>query len=152
MKDPQIVKHGEEWYLIIEKKGDIELTPLDPNIAYTVKDKTDNARTVKQNASMHKYFAKVAFFLNDGGFSVQKVVALFKKAEISWTMLGVKDVIWRNIQVALTKKESTTTLNTDELTKVYNHVDHYLSNNVGIEHIPFPSIDSMIFEQNYKEK
>ena len=71
MQDPQIVKHGKEWYLITEKKGDIELTPLDPNRAYTVKDKTDNARTVKQNASMHSYFSRIAKSLNDGGFSVQ---------------------------------------------------------------------------------
>ena len=151
MKDPQIVKHGEEWYLITEKKGDIELTPLDPDRAYTVKDKTESARTVKQNSSLHKYFSLVSNTLNDGGFSVQKVVALFKKADIRWTMISVKDVIWRNIQVAIIKKESTTTLNTDEITKVYNNVDFYLTDKVGIDHIPFPSINSMIHDQNYKD-
>ena len=151
MPNPKIVNHGDKWYLLVEKNDDILLTPLDPDRAYVINEKTESGRTVKQNSSMHKYFSLVSNALNDGGFSVQKVVALFKKAEISWTMLGVKDVIWRNIQVALLKKESTTTLNTDELTKVYNHVDHYLSNNVGIEHIPFPSINSMIMEQKLKD-
>jgi len=148
----KIVKHGAEWYLLQEKDEEIILTPLDPERAYEVKDKTTKARTVKQNSSMHKYYSLVSKALNDGGFSVQKVVALFTKADIHWTMLSVKDVIWRNIQMAILKKKSTTTLDTNEVTKVYKYVDFYLTDKVGIESIAFPSIESMIFEQNYKEQ
>lgn len=145
-----IVKHGKEWYLLEEKNDDIVMTPLDKERAYPLKDKTLNARTTKQNASLHKYYALVSKSLNDGGFTIQKVVALFKKAGISWTMLAVKDVIWRNIQIAVTGKVSTTKLNSDEVTKVYKNVDFYLTDKVGIESIDFPSIESMIFKENYK--
>lgn len=143
------VFHGNDWYILEEKNDDIVMTPLDKERAYPLKDKTTNARTVKQNASMHKYFSLVSKSLNDGGFSIQAIVALFKKAGISWTMLAVKEVIWRNIQIALTKKESTAKLNSDEVTVVYKHVDHYLTGTVGIESIDFPSIESMIFKENY---
>lgn len=148
----KIVKHGTEWYLLQDKNEEIILTPLDPERAYDVKEKTTSARTVKQNSSMHKYFSLVSKALNDGGFSVQKVVALFKKADIHWTMLSVKDVVWRNIQIAILNKKSTTTLDSNEVTKVYKYVDFYLTDKVGIESVPFPSIESMIFEQNYKDK
>ena len=146
-----IVKHGKEWYLLEEKNEDVVMTPLDEERAYPVKDKTVPARTIKQNASMHKYFATVARTLNDGGFTIQKVVALFKKAGIKWTMLAVKDVIWRNIQIAITQKESTTKLNSDEVTKVYQNVDFYLTDKVGIESIDFPSMDSMIEAQKQRD-
>ena len=146
-----VVHHGGTWYLLVEKNEDITLVPLDEDRAYPVKDKTIPARTVKQNASIHKYFSLVANSLNDGGFTIQKVVALFKKAGIAWTMLGVKDVIWRNIQIAVTDKESTTKLNSDEVTKVYKTVDYYLTDKIGIEHIPFPCVDDLIFKQNHKD-
>ena len=146
----KIVYHGNEWYLLSEKSDDVTLTPLDKERAYPVNKKTENVRTVKQNASLHKYCALASKTLNAGGFTIQGVVALFKKAGISWTMLSVKDVIWRNIQVAIVGKESTTKLNSDEITKVYKHVDFYLTDTVGIESIDFPSIESMIFKENYK--
>ena len=147
-----IVCHGDKWYLMEQTSEDVVLTPLDPERAYPSTDKTDKASTVKQNASLHKYCATVSAVLNDGGFSIQKVVALFKKAAIEWTMLSVKDIIWRNIQIALTKKKSTTALDTEEVSKVYRAVDHYLSGTVGIRQIDFPSIDSMIRQQQAKEQ
>ena len=74
-----------------------------------------------------------------------------KDLELSWTMLLVKDIIWREIQKALFKgKASTSKLNSDEVTQVYQAMNHYLASRIGIESIDFPSIDSMIFEQNYK--
>ena len=146
-----IVSHGGKWYLMQQTTEDITLTELDPERAYPSTDKTANARTVKQNAAMHKYFAHVSAVLNEGGFTIQKVVALFNKAGIEWTMLSVKDVIWRNMQIALTKKKSTTALDTNEVTKVYKATDYYLSGTVGIRHIDFPSIESMILQKQAEE-
>lgn len=147
----KIVNHAGKWYIVQEKKDEIVMTQLDPDRAYTVKESSENTRTVKQNAALHKYFASVAHALNDAGFSLQRVVALFRKADIEWTTISVKDIIWRNIQVAITEKESTAKLTQDEVTKVYRTVDFYLTDKVGIESIDFPSIESMIFEQNYKQ-
>ena len=64
----------------------------------------------------------------------------------------MKEIIWRNIQFALLDKKSTTALTTHELTKVYKNVDFYLSKNIGIDSIAFPSVESMLFEKNYKDK
>ena len=109
-------------------------------------------RTITQNASLHKLFSIYAEVLNNGGFTMQKVLTQIKKIELSWTMLGVKDVIWRNFQIALLKKESTTQLETDEIDIVYKHVDFWLTGTIGIESVDFPSIESLIFKKNYKDK
>ena len=146
-----IVKHGKEWYLLSEKNDDITLTPLDENRAYPVKDETQNARTAKQNASMHKYFSLISKALNDGGFSMQKVLTQIKKIELSWSMLGVKEVIWREFQKASLGKESTTQLSTTDIDKVYRNVDHWLSDTIGIESIDFPSEESMMINQKLKD-
>ena len=131
-----------------EKDKEITFEPLDENRVYEVKKKTLNVRSVKTNASIHMFLKLVSESLNNGGFTVQKVVALFQKADINWSMLAVKDIIWRNIQIAITGKESTTQLEQHEVTKVYKTVIHYLTTKVGIDHIEFPSIESMIYEQN----
>ncbi len=145
-----LIKHEKEWYVMQEIKGEIVLVPADGDRAYEVKNKTLDVRSVKTNAAMHKYFSLVSNSLNHGGFTIQKVVALFKKAGIEWSMLAVKEVIWRNVQIAVTGKKSTAKLEQHEVTKVYKNVDFYLTSTVGIESIDFPSIESMIFRQNYK--
>lgn len=147
----KIVNYTGKWYLLTESSDGLTIEPLDANKAYEVKG-TVNVRSTKQNASIHLYCTFIKQALNDGGFSIQKVVALFKKAEIEWTMLAVKDIIWRNIQIALTQKTSTTQLDSDEVTKVYKNVDYYCTGTIGIEHIEFPSEESMIFQQNYKDR
>lgn len=107
-------------------------------------------RTITQNAAMHKYCALVAEAFNDGGFSMQKIMEHIKKIEIEWSMDAVKEVIWRGFQRALVNKESTTELETHEVSKVYKYIDFWLSDTVGMESIAFPSKESLIFEQNYK--
>lgn len=149
--NPTIVFIGGKWCLVDVVNDDTEITPLNPERAYPVKRKTLNTRTVQTNAALHKYFSLVAESLNSSGFTIQKVVALFRKAGIEWSMMSVKSVIWRNIQYALTEKESTTQLTQEEVTRVYKNVDHYLSGTVGIEHIAFPSIENMLLEKQIKE-
>ena len=143
----QIINYNDKWWLV----DNDELTPLDAEKSYQVIKSKQSRRTILQNSSLHKYFSLVAEALNDGGFTIQKVVALFKKAGLSWEMSSVKEVIWRNIQVATVSKASTTQLNSDEVTKVYKNVDFYLSDKVGIEHIPFPSVESMLMEKRLKD-
>jgi len=176
------------WCVLKEENGDLAYSPLDKEKAYSVKDKTFKARSIKVNASLHLYCSKVAKALNDGGFTVQKflrrksekriekvfstllqdlglsvsqdIVQKIKNAkteilenkdlELDWKMQLVKDIIWRNIQLALFEdKTSTTQLSSGEVTQVYKTMDKYLSS-LGIESIDFPSEQSMIFEQNHK--
>ena len=63
----KIICINKKWYLGKEIKGEIVFAPLDENRAYLVKDKIENVRTAKQNASLHKYFSQVSNTLNDGG-------------------------------------------------------------------------------------
>ena len=147
----KFVNYNDKWYLLVESGDEVELVEPNKERSYHVNEKTENTRSALQNASLHKLFSMWSKSLNDGGFSIQRVVALFKKAEIMWTMLSVKDIIWRNMQVALTGKESTTKLTTEEVTKVYKVTDNYLSTKVGIDSIPFPSIDSMIMDKKLKD-
>ena len=138
------VVHGDTLYPLVDY--------IKQNGNLSAKHTRSNTRTVLQNASMHKYYTLVATALNDGGFTMQKVLEMIKKIELEWTMISVKDVIWRNFQKALLNKESTTELDSNEVTKVYKNIDFWLSSEVGIKHIDFPSKESLIFQQNYKDK
>jgi len=139
----KIVSIKSKWFILTETSNGVELKPLDDSKAYEVKSIKRNTRTLLQNSALHKYCALVAEALNDAGFSVQRVMENIKKAEVEWTMLSVKEIIWRNFQIALLEKKSTTELETNEVSKVYRNIDYWLSTKVGIESIPFPSIENI---------
>ena len=139
----KIVSIKSKWFILTETSNGVELKPLDESKAYEVKSIKRNTRTLLQNSALHKYCALVAEALNDAGFSVQRVMENIKKAEVEWTMLSVKEIIWRNFQIALLDKKSTTELETNEVSKVYRNIDYWLSTKVGIESIPFPSIENI---------
>jgi hypothetical protein len=60
-----------------------------------------------------------------------------EEIELTWTMILVKDVIWRPLQIHQTQKESTTKLTKSEIDKVYELFNMVLGR-YGI-HIPFPN-------------
>ena len=116
-----------------------------PDGVWEVTKKRINNRTVQQNRAIHLYCKQVAEALNESGHSVTYVL----KPETSFSMLTVKEQIYKPILTALRGKESTTQINTDEMNAVYDVMNKALSQKFGL-HIPFPSIESMLFEQNYK--
>jgi len=143
IKDKVYVVDTDTLYPIadyIENNGNLE--------ARRIKKDT---RTILQNSSMHKYFSLVAQSLNDTGLSMQKVMEAITKIEIEWTMSAVKETIWRNFQKALLEKESTTQLETDEVSKVYKYVDFWLQDRFGVDHINIPSVESIIMEKRSEE-
>lgn len=96
----------------------------------------DKPRTTTQNAALHLYFKEVAEALNGAGLSVQATLQNYKM-ELDWSQEAVKDLIWRPVQIALTKKRSTTELaKHGEITDIYEHVNRFLSQ-MGV-HVPFP--------------
>lgn len=125
---------------------DDTLYPLEEGSVYEVVKKRTDIRTVKQNAAMHKFFSLTAEQLNDKGLDMKTVI----KADVPWSMEAVKNYMWRPIQKAILDKESTTKLKKDEIDLIYNTMNRLLGEKFGI-HVPFPSIEQMIFEQNYKE-
>jgi len=70
---------------------------------------------------------------------------------ISWTTENVKNLLWRTFQKVLVDKESTTKISSKDIDVIYMHLDKYLFENYRIDSIDFPSEESMIFKQNYKD-
>lgn len=97
--------------------------------------KATNSRTSQQNRAMHKFFKLLADELNDAGFTVAKTIK--RPLEIPWSEHTVKEVLWKQIQVALTDKESTRELNTSEVSQVYDALNRALSERCGVS-VPFP--------------
>ena len=64
-------------------------------------------RTEKQNSSIHLYLTWVAKELCNRGQTLQDVVRAIKKVEIEPTKENLKEVVWREIQKTMFKKEST---------------------------------------------
>jgi len=192
------------WCTLTEEKGEQVIAHLDEDRVYQVKDKTLDARSFKQNNSIHLYCKFVADALNEVGITQEKYIMMHKEqvinyefdklfrvyktihnfiskiqdtydklfnrsktfannlyeaktniieassevAELNWTMIAVKEIIWREIQIPLTKKHSTTKLTSEEVTLVYREVDNFLSSRTGLPSIDFPSQESMMREQN----
>ena len=94
-------------------------------------------RTTLQNRSIHKYCGLLASKFNDAGFDMLTVLTV--KSSTSWTMDSVKDVIWRSVQVAMfPDKTSTTQLETNEVSQVYEQIAKHISTNFNINQ-SFPS-------------
>src|ERR1044071_6647334 len=98
----------------------------------------DKQRTIQQNKALHLYFQIIAEKLNDAGLDMR--VVLKPEVEIPWTKESVKDHLWRPVQDLYLKKDSTTELTTDEITKVYEVLNRFLAEKHGISE-PFPSIE-----------
>lgn len=99
-------------------------------------DFPEEPRSAQQNKALHKYFELVADELNGAGYSVQMM--LKKDVALDWSPALVKEILWRSVQKAILKKESTTELTKrKEIDLIYDHLNRYLSEKFSI-HIPFP--------------
>lgn len=101
-------------------------------------------RTLSQNKALHLFFEQLAEALDDGGYSVQQVLA--EAVERPWTKESVKELIWRPIQEAMTGEHSTADLDKLDVDAVYEVLNRHLGQKFGI-HVPFPSEESLSEEQ-----
>ncbi|MEE9459632.1 MAG: hypothetical protein V3V84_07715 [Candidatus Bathyarchaeia archaeon] len=107
-------------------------------------------RTITQNASIHQYCKMLANAFNNAGLDQRSVFLAMKESFfISWSMLTVKESMWRLIQKALLDIESTTKLDTKQVSHVYEHINRFTAEKFGIS-IPFPSMDSLANESQDK--
>lgn len=97
----------------------------------------EKQRTDAQNRALHLYLTMVARELQNQGQTMQDVVKAITKVEIVPTPQNLKEVVWREIQKVVTGKESTTFLNKNEVTEVYEVMNKWLGQHFEI-HIPFP--------------
>ncbi len=124
-------------------KDDV-MTILEDGVWEATKKRMDN-RTVQQNRAIHLYCKQVAEALNENDLPVVAVL----KPEINFSMLTVKEQLYKPILAALRGKESTTQINTNEMNDVYDVMNKALSEKHGL-HIAFPSVESMLMEQKLK--
>ena len=99
---------------------------------------TPRKRTLKQNDSIHLFCSKLANELNGKGYYVQLV--LKPTYELRWDTKTVKEHLFKPIEKALFKKESTTELTTDEVNKVHLQLMMALQDKLTeLDFIDFPS-------------
>ncbi len=105
-------------------------------------------RTLKQNNSLHKYCDMLADELNFAGYDMRKV--LKPSVDIPWTAESIKSHLWRPIQMAMYDKLSTTELNTDEVSKVYETLNRHTAEKFGISVI-FPSEEEQMLKHTLNQ-
>ena len=93
-------------------------------------------RTDPQNKAIHKFCELLADALDAAGLDMKKT--LKPDVDIPWSKETVKDFLWRPIQQALFQKESTTELETHEVSEVYQVLNRHLSEKFGVS-VPFPT-------------
>lgn len=102
---------------------------------------SEKPRTHLQNRALHKLFAIVSDQLNNEGQTVQRV--LDQMIELRWTPILVKE-LWRQVQVIVLGKESTTELTTKEIDEVFEPFAKFVADQ-GLE-IHFPSIEELMMQ------
>ena len=100
---------------------------------------TDERRTIPQNKAIHKYCEMLAAALNERGLGVMEVMK--HDAEIPWSKESAKEYLWRSIQIAWLKKESTTELTPKEVGEVYQILSRHLAQTTGVS-VAFPDKES----------
>jgi hypothetical protein len=95
-------------------------------------------RTDRQSRAIHVWCEELARELNNRGLDMKTV--LKPEVDIPWTKDTVKDYLWRPVQRALLQKESTTSLDTAEVSKVYDVLDRHLLQKFDID-MAFPSAE-----------
>ena len=98
-------------------------------------------RSPAQQNSIELYCHHLADALNDAGLDMKKVFEV-KTVDVPWTQDLVKDVLWREIQIAMFDKKSTTKLETDEVGKVFEVLNRHIAEHFHLS-VPFPDRQEM---------
>ena len=87
-------------------------------------------RTGRQQAALEVWCRQVAALFNDLGISrsIQSSIYRDGEMECSWRQSSVKDEVWRPMQRALTKIESTTECSTSDYPKVFEELVRAMGN------------------------
>ncbi|HEB13358.1 MAG TPA: hypothetical protein ENI13_00075 [candidate division CPR3 bacterium] len=104
----------------------------------------EKQRTIQQNKALHVLYELYAEALNEAGLDMREV--LDESVDIPWSKDTVKNYLWRPIQKTQLEKSSTTELTTKDIDKVFETLNRYLGEKHGL-HVPFPSIEEVMFRQ-----
>ncbi len=107
-------------------------------------------RTGVQNASIHLYLTWLVDAFNAAGLDMIAVMAkLSKSATIPWSMLAAKERLWRPVQKDTYGSESTTELDTDQVSVVYEALNGVTTERLGVG-INFPDKYLKMYEEDLK--
>lgn len=99
--------------------------------------KNMDIRSIKQNSALHRYFSLISIELNKRGVRVDP-----NGMNIEWSMLRVKELIWKEFQKLVLGKESTRLLSKQELTEVYDYVNYFLGERFSFN-VEFPNREQL---------
>ena len=103
-------------------------------------------RTGQQRKSIEKYCDLVAKAMNDSGESVQTVFT----APVEITHQNIKEYMFKVVMTALyPDKTSTTELDSDQVTKVYDNMHRIVAERYGIN-VEWPSVESLYNESQQR--
>ena len=144
-----LVKVGERDGLPLYSPADIDDEGICDGrtviVAEVVSDKC--ARTELQRKAQHLYFRQLAKALNDGGWDMKATMeVLSKSAKIPWSMLAIKERLWKPVQKDTYGKSSTTELNTDQVGPTYEALNFVTGSKLGVS-VPFPDRYNQMIEQ-----
>ncbi len=108
-------------------------------------------RTFLQNKSLHLYLDKLATAMNDAGYDMKAVFNAMRKGfSVSCTTIRLKNCVWRPMQEAMFDIESTTELDTKQISEVYENVNRFTCEQFGIG-INWPDRFNHEYEQQEQE-
>lgn len=110
-----------------------KIDTLEKKAIYTIEIGKPDQRSIAQNSALHRYFSLVARELNKEGHRLDP-----EGRNLEWTLLSVKELIWKEFQKVILGKNSTRLLTKKELTQIYDEVNLYLGERFGFN-IEFPN-------------
>ena len=101
---------------------------------------SENKRTLQQNKAMHKLFTQMSDTFNTLGLDMR--VVLKPEIKILWTPEAVKRELFKPVMKAMYGIESTTELNTAQVSKVYEQIMKVIGEKFGV-YLDFPSKEQL---------
>lgn len=101
-------------------------------------------RTSTQNKALWKYFELLAEELNNAGLEMRVALPQLRQTDVPWSKELIKEALWKPLQEAMLKKQSTTELTTSEVDKVYKVLDRHLAEKLGVS-VKFPSSEPDLY-------
>ena len=98
-------------------------------------------RSIAQNRALHLYCQQVADALNDAGYDVR--ATLKEGVEIPWSMILVKELLWKAVQKIQLGTKSTTEMTTKDIDVIYDTINRHMGEKFGIN-VMWPSIESLV--------
>ena len=135
MKDEIIINSPHSKELFIAQMSKL----YDEHKYLRVTMKTGKQRNKLMNRSLHLYLTHLSEALNDAGYDMKRTLKV--DVDIPWDGVSAKEYLWRPIQKALTKKDSTTKPSNKDYVYIYEVLSRHLVDKFGVN-VPWPNKDN----------